>query len=86
MQNVIGQVFIAIDVQTFAVVKASRREMEWVLKRSRPSFHFEVKSDFIVQLKGLPLDCSNDDITHLLKGNNAFVCSLIVIVTKANVR
>jgi hypothetical protein len=51
--------------------------MEWVLKRSRPSFHFEVKSEFIVQLKGLPLDCSNDDIAHFMKGNSVFVCFIV---------
>ena len=51
-----------------AVVKASRREMEWVLKRSQPCFQFKATSDFVVKMTGLPFDCSSKDLIRFLKG------------------
>jgi len=66
-----------------SVAGASRREMDWVLKRcetyrqSVSELEATITTDHAVQLSSLPADCTSLDITRLLKGTS-FCLALIL--------
>lgn len=60
-----------IDVR-IAVFKVNRAEMEWVIKRYSPSYGSN--DDGCVRLRGLPFDCSKEEISQFFTGMLYAVC------------
>ena len=51
------------------VFKAKYSEMEWVVKRSTGNFTGDADNDNVVRLRGLPFECSREDIYKFFEGN-----------------
>lgn len=56
-------VYLFIPISVFKVNKA---EMEWVIKRSGPSYG--LNEDGCVRLRGLPFGCSKEEIAQFFTG------------------
>lgn len=50
----------------FSVFKVNRAEMEWVIKRCSPAYGSN--DDGCVRLRGLPFDCSKEEIAQFFTG------------------
>ena len=70
---------MCFDVVT--VFKAKKSEMEWVIERSGPN-QTQSCVDSVVRLRGLPFDCTKEEITRFFAGMSfpqSYLCQFLSV-------